>query len=221
MQSYGAYTPALARMNADHLLGARAPDGVLFSLEAIDTRLPALADGPSWPILLTRYSLKSIGIPAHLGHGMPLVYYLQHKSDWRQISVVSRPALEGAIELGQRFDLPKSDGPLFAQIDIRQNILGAVADLLLDAPRLYIEFLFPDGHAEHYRLVPGAARAGFVISPVIVDSTQFVVLRDLKVRQSLLARRPVAFRLLGTTGASLFWNDRGNVRISSLSEEHD
>jgi hypothetical protein len=221
IQSYGAYTPALARMNADHLLGARAPDGVLFSLEAVDTRLPALADGPSWPILLSRYALKSVGVPADLQHGVPLVYYLQHKPDWRRISVVSRPALEGAIRLGQRVDLPRIDGPLFAQIDIRQNTLGALADALLNGPRLYIEFLFPDGHTEHYRFIPGAARAGFIISPVVIDSTQFVVLGDLKVRQPLWARRPVAFSLLGTARAPLVWSNRASVRISSLSEVPD
>jgi hypothetical protein len=184
-------------------------------------RLPALADGPSWPILLTQYGLKGVGLPAQLNHDMPLVFYLKRKPDWRRISVISEPVLTGSTELGREFELPKSDDPLFAQIDIRQNALGRLADLLLNGPRLYIQFLFPDGHTEHYRFIPGAARAGFLISPVVLDGTQFVVLRDLQVRQALWARRPVAFWLLGTKGAPLVWTNAAIIRISRLREVHD
>lgn len=221
MQSYGAYTPALARMNAEHLTGAKAPDGVLFGLEAIDQRLPALADGPSWPILLTRYGLKGIGIPVASKKEIPLVFYLKRKPDWQRISVARTPLLQERLGLGQVLKLPKSDSALFAQIDIRQNLLGKLADLLFDGPRLYIQLEFPDGHMEHYRLVAGAARAGFVISPVVIDSTNFVVLSDLEVRPTLAARRPVAFWLRSTRSGWLVWTHPATVRISGLRETRD
>jgi hypothetical protein len=221
MQSYGAYTPALAQLNAEHLTGAKAPDGVLVGLEAIDHRLPSLADGPSWPILLTQYGLKGIGNPAYLKKGMPLVFYLRRKPDWQRISVARTPLLEANIGLGRELDLPKTDAALFAQIDIRPNLLGKMADLLLDSPRLYIQFEFPDGHLEHYRLPVGAARAGFVISPVVIDSTNFVVLSDLKVRQTQEGRRPVAIWLISTTGGRLVWTHAAAVKISELRETHE
>lgn len=221
MQSYGAYTPALARLNVEHLTGAKAPDGVLFGLEAIDDRLPALADGPSWPILLTRYRVRAVGIPVALNKGIPLVFYLQRKPDWQRISVARTPLLEERIGLGQVLKLPKTGAALFAQIDIRQNLLGKLADLLFDGPRLYIQFEFSDGHMEHYRLVPGAARAGFILSPVVIDSTNFVVLSDLQVRPTLAARRPIAFWLRSTRSGWLVWTHAATIKIIELRETHD
>jgi hypothetical protein len=55
LESYSAYTPALARLDADHLTGAAAPDNVFFRPDPIDYRLPALEDGLSWPALLSLY----------------------------------------------------------------------------------------------------------------------------------------------------------------------
>jgi hypothetical protein len=74
---------------------------------------------------------------------------------------------------------------------------------------------------EHYRLVPGAARAGFVISPVVTDSTQFAVLSDLMVRPPLAARRPVAFWLISTQGGRLIWTHPATIEISELRESRD
>lgn len=217
IQSYSAYTPVLARMNADHLIGAKAPDAVLFALEPIDDRLPAFADGPSWPILLSQYGAKWIEKPREPFEGL-VIACLRHEPDWRRISVVDTPVLEGAAELGHRVDLPKSDEVLFAKIDIRQNALGELAALLLKAPRLYINFLFPDGHVEHYRFVPGMAHAGFVISPVVTDTTQFVALHDLKVGQTLSARLPTAFWLSGTPGARLTWTNAAVIHVSEIRD---
>lgn len=221
MQSYGAYTPALARLNAEHLTGAKAPDGVLFGLEAIDERLPALADGASWPLLLTRYGVKAVGIPASLTKGIPLVFYLQRKPGWQRISVARTPVLEESVGLGQVLKLPQTDTALFAQIDIRQNLLGKLADLFLDGPRLYIQFEFADGHMEHYRLVPGAARAGFILSPVVIDSTNFVVLSDLQLRPTLAGRKPIACWLRSTRSGWLVWTHPATIKISEIRETRD
>jgi hypothetical protein len=65
------------------------------------------------------------------------------------------------------------------------------------------------------------ARAGFVISPVVVDTEQFVALQDLKVGKALSARRPVEFWLSGARGAPLVWNHSAAVAISSLKEARD
>src|SRR5260364_219639 len=51
IQSHGAYTPKLARLNELHLLSERAPNNIVFKVEPIDGRLASLEDGLSWPIL--------------------------------------------------------------------------------------------------------------------------------------------------------------------------
>ncbi len=56
-QSYAAYTPFLAELNAAHLAGPSRPQTLLFRVAAIDGRFPALDDGPSWLSILSSYRL--------------------------------------------------------------------------------------------------------------------------------------------------------------------
>lgn len=216
-QSYSVYSPALARMNEEHLMGAHAPDGALFALEAVDGRLPTFADGPSWPILLSQYSAQWLAAPARPYGGIPIAY-LKRKSDWSRIAVSGHQLLETTAGLGHRVDLPASDGMLFATIDIQPNLYGRFEDVLLRGSELYIDFLFSDGRVERYRFIPGMARAGFVISPVVTSATQFVALQDLKVPPALAPRRPIAFWLDGPPSAQMMWTNVGVIRISELRE---
>lgn len=216
-QSYSAYTPALAQMNVEHLLGATAPDTVLFAVDPIDEHLPALEDGPSWPILLSRYTVRWLGVTARTRDGVPIAY-LQHKPASARIAVTRTPLLQATAKLGQRVELPHSDAVLFATMDIRPSALGRLAEVAFRGSNLYINFQFAGGRVERYRLVPGMARAGFVISPVVTDATQFVGLQDLKVSQALSARRPIAFWLSVSRGRSRVWTNAASVEISSLGE---
>src|SRR6185437_3253640 len=219
-QSYSAYGPALARMNAEHLIGAKAPDGALFALETVDGRLPSLADGPSWPILLTQYRAQWLAMLARPYGGIPIAY-LKRKSDASRIAVAEHRLIETRAALGDRVDLPVSDDVLFARIDIRPNLYGRFEDLLLRGAELYIDFLFADGRVERYRLIPGMARAGFVISPVVTSVTQFVALGDLKAGRPLATRKPIAFWLSGPPSVRLMWTHAAAIRISELGERRN
>src|SRR5262249_37075281 len=57
IQSYSAYEPKLADINANHLSSSSAPLHVFFDVSPIDGRLAALEDGKSWPLLLSRYHI--------------------------------------------------------------------------------------------------------------------------------------------------------------------
>ena len=219
-QSYSAYSPALALMNAEHLVGAKAPDGVLFALETIDGRLPTLADGPSWPILLSQYSARWLAAPAGPYGGVPIAY-LRRKADWSRVAVSGHQLLETTAHLGRRVDLPASGGVLFARIDIQPNLYGRFEDVLLREAELYIDLLFPGGRVERYRFIPGMARAGFLISPVVTSAKEFVALQDLTVPPALSPRRPIAFWLTGPPSARMMWTHGAVIRISELRERRD
>jgi hypothetical protein len=57
-QSYSAYTPKLAEMNAAYLRSNRAADHILFDVWTIDGRFAAQDDSLSWPELLTRPTMS-------------------------------------------------------------------------------------------------------------------------------------------------------------------
>src|SRR5205823_2987076 len=59
-QSYSAYTPELAQMNAAHLRSDRAADHILFDVWTIDGLFPTQDDSLSWPELLTRYDITGV-----------------------------------------------------------------------------------------------------------------------------------------------------------------
>ena len=161
-QSYSAYTPELLERNAAHLLGASAPDNILFKLDPMNNRLPALEDGLSWPILINRYSLQ--------GFENNFIYF--HK---RAVAVESAPQSigSGGFQLGDEVVVPASGGPLFAQIDIHQSAYGTIESALFRAAQLHISVHLADGRVLDYGFVPGMAKTSFLLSPLMEDSAGF------------------------------------------------
>ena len=162
-QSYSAYTPHLAEMNAAHLRGPDAPASLLFSLNAIDERWMTLEDGPSYLELLSRYRP------------------VEHADTYWLLTRLSTPrslrleALEPIVaEAGETIQIPDPRGaPLYAQLDVRPTLLHAVASPLYKSAPLYMAATLADGRVVSGRLVPGMARAGFILSPCLVDEKQF------------------------------------------------
>ena len=124
-QSYMAYTPRLARMNADVLLDEHAPEWILFPVMTIDRRLPALDDAPSWPLLLTHYQLAGApgGIPLLRRSATPLPWHFE-------------PLRHFETETGQFVHVPSAaDGLIWARIDVHETRRDALVGALLSSRR--------------------------------------------------------------------------------------
>ncbi len=192
-QSYSAYTPALAALNQAHLQGAQAPESVVFRMGPIDARYPTLEDGPSWPLLLAHYSLASQD-----GHYV----YLQRQA--LAHTVQRKLLLQTVQRAGQVVELPPTERLLFAQIDIQPTLLGRVLSALYKPGALYLFVDLRNGQSQRFRLVPGMARAGFVLSPLVQTNADFVQL--LQSGPGALQQRQVRrLRIGAADGASLSW----------------
>ena len=164
IQSYTAYTPELAEMNAAFLRGADAPDNILFALNPIDGHFPALEDGCSWPELLTRYDVASTN-PAY-----PLL--LKRSPNPRRYQKVF--IQEAALAFGSPAVLPAAgDGPIWAEIEINKSLTGGVLSVLYKVPPIWLTVALNDGRQGSFRLIPGMARGGFIISPFIGNLNSF------------------------------------------------
>lgn len=162
LQSYSAYTPALANVNRQYLLGKDAPRNVFFKVQSIDNRFPSLDDGPSWPILLAYYQ--------------PFHRYDQTLVFTRNTAEVFAPLPSFPIRthrFSESIRLPKGDQLLFAQFDIKPSFFGRIASLLLRPSQLSITVNLVNGSTKKFRLVSGMAKAGFLLSPLIEDSNEF------------------------------------------------
>src|SRR5262249_29679991 len=115
-QSYSACTPLLAQMNAAHLRSPRGPHSILFDVQAIDNRLPALEDGLSWPLLLTQYNLTDAS-------GAFLL--LQRAARPRAFQL--EPLAHLTVGLGSPIAVPDFGAEaIWATVDIEPTLLGRV-----------------------------------------------------------------------------------------------
>lgn len=159
LQSYSAYTPALARLNEAHLRGPAAPSQVLYRLQTIDYRLPAMDDGLSLPALLDNYEpvppLTSWLVLRHRATRVPASRY------------ESQPTL--TTQLGAPVDVPAAT-PLFAEIVVRPTWAGRVLQLLYKPPPLSMQVTLTDGTQVSYRMNAGMMETGFVLSPLLIGT---------------------------------------------------
>ena len=166
-QTYAAFTPDLAEANRQHLVGERAPFNVVFRVSPIDRRVPSGDDGPSWPALLRYYQPRAMG-----GDFL----FLRRRPGAPPLETGTDPLASSVHILGERVPLPVSQRPLFARLEIRPTLFGEAVGFLFKRTHLMIRFELRDGTQREYRLVPGVAASGFLLSPLIETTPEFGLL---------------------------------------------
>ncbi len=165
IQSYCAFTPALLRLNADHFSGDAAPANVLFTIvDAIDGRVPAMDDSLCLPVLLARYDV--VGSAAE---------HLVLARRERAHAVRMEPLATRRVRFGETIavePVPPAVG-IWAEFDIAPTLLGRAASFLYRPPILRLALRLADGSVGSFRLVPGIASAGFLLSPLLQDDAEY------------------------------------------------
>jgi hypothetical protein len=208
-QSYQAYTADLAKLNAEHLRGNNAPDNILFRVEPIDDRLPSLEDGPSWPLLISNYSI---------GGADSLFFYLKKTS----VPVSVHTPIEiysGWHALGSEVPVPVTNEGVMAEIDVQPTLLGKLFTTLYKPPELRISMSLSGGETKAFRFIPGMAKAGFVLSPLVEGTKDFVLL--VSTGRGNLAKNVVkSFSVSLPQGRSTLWEDMYFVRLTEFNLVH-
>jgi len=167
-QSYFAFTPELLERNARFYESDRAPRFVLFRLETIDERLPAMDDSRALEVLVRRYR------PV-LSEGRELL--LERRSD--PLPPPRRTLeLEREIAFGEEIPLPApaADGAARAlALEIRTTLAGRLVQLLWRAPALWLEVRDELHRSWRWRIVPGMMRGGVLLDPLIAGHPGFVM----------------------------------------------
>jgi hypothetical protein len=165
IQSYSAFTPELAELNAAHLRGSHAPDNILFDINSVNNNFPSLEDGRSCPELLTRYDITDLT-------GQFVI--LKRSSHPRKHRLT--PLADVPVQLGVPVTIAINDAPLWAELEISPTLFGAVVATLYKPPVLNLSVSLEDGRQLLFRVVPGMARSGFLLSPLIPDNESFASL---------------------------------------------
>ena len=191
IQSYSAYTPELAEMNAAHLRTARAASNILFAIQPINDRFPSLEDGRYWPELLTLYDLKG----ASDDKGTFLL--LSRSAAAREFHLT--PLQNTSARFGEPVTLPAAtNGPVWVEIEIKKSLAGTVVSTLYKPPVLMLTVSLQDHTQRRFRLVPGMAGSGFLLSPLIADTRSFAALASTG-RQDLTGLEVVSLTISAST----------------------
>ncbi|MFZ2209329.1 MAG: hypothetical protein WAV22_11745 [Porticoccaceae bacterium] len=204
-QSYSAYTKVLATINRDHLLGDGAPDNIIFRVQPIDRRFPSIEDGLSWPVLMLRYQ------PVRLENNF---LFLEKRAN---AAPMAQPVLLAtrSARFGEPVELPTSNGPIFAEVDIDKTLLGRLADALYKPSELGIAVELRHGARRVYRMIAGMAHSGFLLSPLIENTAEFGTLyREPKFLDAKLVKSLTIAPLRGPTW---LWRERYTIRFSRIA----
>ena len=149
MQSYSAYTPELAFLNADHLQGPHAPKTAFFSIAPIDGRYPALEDGPSWPALLGQYRFRSY----------TQAYAVLDRVPSASADTIGPTTVRDTPRFGDTVTVPQDAPFIWAKMQFHPTLLGYFASALFKMPLLHMDVSTADGQTKTFRMVPVAWRA--------------------------------------------------------------
>jgi len=192
IQSYSAYTPELAEINAAHLRTARAASNILFAIQPIDDRFPSLDDGRSWPELLTLYDLKGASDDKRT------FLLLSRAAAAREFHLI--PLQNTSARFGEPVTLPAAtNGPVWVEIEIKKSLAGTVVSTLYKPPVLMLTVSLRDHGQQDFRLIPAMARGGFLLSPVIGDNRAFAALASADGQRDLAGREVMSMTVSADT----------------------
>ncbi len=217
LQSYSAYTAYLARANAQHLEGEGGPEEIAFRITPIDGNYPTLADGASWPMLLGGYE------PYDFRESF---LYLRRRAGARALDMTL--VGKGVTAFGEDIALLATRGPVFVRIAVSKTAYGKAKELFFKPENLRIEVTTADGRVRSFRYVSGMGEAGFLLSPLVENSTEMNVLYGHT--DKLAKKRVVSFRLVAPSGPMREWGDAvgyefrtikpGRIASSSVRPAH-
>jgi hypothetical protein len=174
IQEYTTYNRRLIEANRRSLI-ERGPRYLLFQPGSIDGRHPAMAEGPIWPDIIRYYEPYSLD-----GDLLTLRRRLKPIEE-----LLGHASIE-TVAFGQDIALPDTEEPQFLRAKIEKTWLAKFVEVVFKPPVVSVRLTYADGKQQRYRIVPAIAEAGFIISPLVARSSDFLLLASGN--SSLLAR---------------------------------
>jgi hypothetical protein len=154
-QSYSAYTAGLQRLNSAFFSSDKAPQYVLWRSGTIDERYPTLDDGEVLLKILSEYS------PCMQEEGFTL--WKRNRSSPAGYSLTAQT--ETLAQMDQWVSITRE--PTWLRVEVRETWFGKIQSLLRGCSPVQIEVRLESGRTLRYRLLPGNASYGFVLSPLL------------------------------------------------------
>lgn len=205
-QSYSAYSKPLIEVNRAHLHSEKAPTTLLFNIQTIDGRFPAMEDGASWPDIWALYDPIDVS-------GDYLI--LTRRATARVVHTV--PVVTTDVPFSEPLKVPPISGLTWVAIDMERTALGTFMNLLFKLPILKLDLTMADGSTRIARIVPNVTSSGFVINPVIESNVDFAQVTLNNEAQLAPSDQAVAMKIEGPKHVSWWYNNAVRVSFSKLA----
>lgn len=169
LQGYAAFGTELIERDAEYFRRAAAPDHVLISVGEIDGRLPTMEDSRAWFELLSRYELTDSSS----------AFLRLSRRPQPSLLLDDEPVIRKTVKWNEAVEVSDDlAGPVWCRIQIKPSLPGRVASILYRLPEIHLKTQVSDdpGDDRTFRLLPGAAEVGFLISPRVETRDDLVQL---------------------------------------------
>lgn len=167
-QGYCAYTPYLQDLNLSFYRSEKRPQFLLFNMETIDNRFPALDDATLLPFILGNYK------PVVKEGDFVVLRASPNISEYANQALIN----EQTVTFGESFNLPVcSNDLLIMQVEVKQTLIGRAIKFLFQAPVLTLNTT-ANGKTVSYRFIPAMAERGFVVSPLLLTNNDVMHFYD-------------------------------------------
>lgn len=166
LQSYAANCGWQDERDGAYYLGRGAPAFVLFRLQPIDGRLPAVEDRDALLALLRCYE------PVAAERGM----IVERRSSAYRNADVAAPYFTPSTpqqfaRWNQWLDVPRSSGGyLFLRLQIRESLLGRLSEMLFHTPSIRMDVEDETHRVSSFRISGSNIQRGILLQPYIVHT---------------------------------------------------
>ena len=199
-QSYSVFNAAMAEKNKAHLDIVK-PENIIFSLEPLDSRLPSLEDGASWPVLMQNYYLSDFKNK-----------FLFLKRNTTHTTATPKLLKTETHRLGEVVNVPDVARKIYITLDLRPTIWGSLSMLFYKPTGLEITLHLKNGREKKYRMIANMAKSGFLLSPLIENTLEFAELY----RQHEVDAKQVTSFMISPINSTAQWHHKYLIHFNIL-----
>jgi len=198
IQSYANYTPALDKLTARHFITEKAPDKLIYSIQAIDGRYALFDEPETFRTVLTNYSSIADND----------TYLILEKK--QQVKPVTMKEIHSVtVKTGEIIEVPiRKDAYIFMEIKWDFHLFGKLANFLFKTTYAYIELQSDDDSMTRYRFVHKTAANGLFVSKYVSNTHELKQVFDRDFIPDIAGVRVL--------GSSLFYKHKVKVKFYEI-----
>lgn len=147
-----------------------APAYLLFNLTTIDNRLVAQDDSLAQLEIFHRY----VPIGSEAGN-----LILRRNNNVQPLTINS--LLREKNQIGEWVKVPQNSYPeevIWLKVAFKQSLLASLISLIYKPPQYSLEVLLEDGSTKKFKFIPGMAKTGFLLNPLIINNSDVLAIHS-------------------------------------------